>query len=156
MIYNLGLRLFRNEEDALDFSQDVYEKAFSRLDQFAGRAKFSTWLYSLALNEGLNRLRKKKTEWFFSSDDEIETMAISGIGSDPFQALSARDQNEVVAKALESLPEKYRLPLLLYYYEELSYANIAVKLSINEGTLKANIHRGKQILRKKLEDQEFI
>ncbi|MBI3394723.1 MAG: sigma-70 family RNA polymerase sigma factor, partial [Spirochaetia bacterium] len=60
MIYNLGLRLFRDADDAMDFAQEVYLRAYTRLDKFRGESRFSTWLYSLALNLGLNKIRREK------------------------------------------------------------------------------------------------
>lgn len=157
MIYSLGIRLFHNEEDALDFSQDIYLKAFSKLDQFEGRSKFSTWLYSLALNDGLNRLKKRKKE-IFLDDKNLDLLEIGDEQAkpfDPFLELNKKERRELIAEILESLEEKYRIPLLLFYYEGMSYAKISEKLGINEGTLKANLHRGKLRLRKKLLEKEI-
>lgn len=147
MIYNLGLRLFRDRDEALDFAQDVYVRAFDRLDRFAGRSKFSTWLYSLAMNMGLNRLRKQNR--FKPEQGEVEAAAVY-YTEDYLERLSEEEEMEIIQKELAELPDAYRLPLLLYYYEKMSYSEIAAKLSIKEGTLKSYLHRGKTILRNRL------
>jgi RNA polymerase sigma-70 factor (ECF subfamily) len=147
MIYNLGLRLFRDREEALDFAQDVYVKAFDRLDRFLGRSKFSTWLYSLAMNMGLNRIRKQKRLKPEQGDVEARSLPSS---EDHYERLSEKEEVEVIQRELAELPDVYRLPLLLYYYEKMSYSEIAERLAVKEGTLKSYLHRGKTILRDRL------
>lgn len=148
MVYNLGLRLFKSEDEAMDFTQEVYLKAFSQLDKFQGRSKFSTWLYSLALNFGLNSIKKKKKIRFV--DKGIEELHLAS-EYDLVLQLDEEEQIEMIQQKLQELPEMYRLPLILFYYEKLSYVEIAKKLGIKEGTIKSNIHRGKQALRQLLE-----
>ena len=156
MIYNLGIRLFKNKEDAMDFSQDVYMVAYSKLETFEGRSKISTWLYSLALNLGLKKIKKQKRLKVDFSDNEelLEKQAAEsgpeGTGKDPFDGVSRAEINNQVQAELETLPEEYRLPLILLYYEKLSYSEISGQLGIKEGTLKSYIHRGKRILSEKL------
>ena len=152
MIYSLGIRLFRNEEDALDFSQEVYLKAFHKISTFENRSKFSTWLYRLALNHGLNELKKsKKLNLVFSDTEEtVDNLfyhSINAVSSDPFHEFSEKEMQEAVQCGLEELPDGYRVPILLYYYDNLSYEEIAKLLKQKEGTIKSNIHRGKKLLR---------
>lgn len=151
MIYNLGLRLFHDEEDAMDFSQEVYLQAYDKLRSFRGDAKFSTWLYSLGLHWGLNKIRRQK-KWRLLSVDEPgpDGRALELEASpreDPFLILSENEQAREVQIALDALPDAYRLPLVLYYYEKLAYEQIARELGIKEGTIKSNIFRGKAMLR---------
>lgn len=156
MVYNLGLRLFRNEEDALDFSQDVYLQAYRKLDTFEGRARFSTWLYSLALNLGLKRIRKEKRLRVFTQEEqELERYAEQEPGAlneDPFEQTAATEIRRIVQDELQKLPDAYRLPLILFYFEHLQYAEIAERLDLKEGTLKSYIHRGKRILNARLRE----
>jgi len=146
LIYNLGLRLFGNSEDAMDFAQDVYLKAYSNFDKFEGRSKFSTWLYSLGLNLGLNRIRGEK---------RIRIEALEKPEDLPYEDASGWDLEEnassmIVQEELRALPDTYRVPLILFFYEKMSYQEIATKLGQKEGTLKSLIHRGKALLRSKL------
>lgn len=151
MIYNLGLRLFKDEEEAKDFTQDVYMKAFAKLNQFNGKSKFSTWLYSLGLHLGLNKLRQQKKKIFTTKNIEEIPLASP---EDHVEQLNKKEQTALLQKKLHLLPETYRLPLILFFYEGMPYAEIASSLNIKEGTIKSNIHRGKKMLRALLEQEE--
>ncbi len=154
MIFNLGLRLFKEEEEAKDFTQDVYMKAFSKMSQFKGHSKFSTWLYSLALNLGLNTLRRKKKIDRLDTNINMEQLIVSP-EQDHLGRLSDQEESCAIREKLQNLPELYRLPIVLYYYEKMSYQKIAKYLKMKEGTVKSNIHRGKNMLRGLLREEVF-
>ena len=154
MLYSLGLRLFSYEEDkAKDFIQNVYLHSFNKKNSFKGRSKFSTWLYSVALNYGLNELRLSKRE---SNSMENLKLALSHFYKTKGEASSNEHLTEEeelkaeVRKELFNLPKIYRICLILFYYEGLSYKQISQKLEIKEGTIKSYIHRGKRLLKDKL------
>ena len=154
MIYNLGIRLFgRLSDEASDFVQDVYLHAIERRHSFSRRSKFSTWLYRLALNYGLNVLKKKKD--IFVNDSYLDKSLLSipdMTTSDLPKKVIAKETQKIIHKELNTLPKAYRICLILYYFEELRYSEIAKKLDLKEGTVKSNIHRGKEILRRSLLD----
>ena len=156
MVYNLGLRLFRNEEDALDFSQDAYLQAYRKLDTFEGRSRFSTWLYSLALNLGLKRIRREKRMTVVNEEEQaLERYAqqeITNPRDDPFEQTAEEEIRRIVQQEVLVLPDVYRLPLVLFYFEHMQYTEIAEKLGLKEGTLKSYIHRGKRILSGRLRE----
>ncbi|MCR9145265.1 MAG: sigma-70 family RNA polymerase sigma factor [bacterium] len=152
MIFNLGMRLFRNEEDALDFAQDAYMRAYDKLDSYRGEARPSTWLYSLALNLGLNRLKKQK-RLKLKELPEDQSWTIEDLESgedDPLEKLTDSEMESIVREELNQLADVYRIPLILYYFDRLAYRDIAERLGIKEGTLKSYLHRGKVILRERL------
>lgn len=156
MIYNLGMRLFRNEEDALDFAQDAFLRAYDRLDSFRGEARPSTWLYSLALNLGLNRLKKQK-RLKLKELPEDQSWTIEDLESgeeDPLEQLTDSEMEAIVREELSQLSDVYRIPLILYYFDRLAYRDIADRLGIKEGTLKSYLHRAKVILRERLVRRE--
>ena len=144
MIFSLGLRLFRNEEDALDFVQDIYLDAFKKRDRFQGRSRYSTYLYSFALHRGLNQIRKSSKIHF----QPVEDIAAE---SEPEEAPQAPP--EIVREELGALPDVYRLPLVLHYYEKMSVAAIADKLGQNENTVKSYMLRARKILKQKIEER---
>lgn len=144
MIYSIGLKLYRgNEDDAADFAQSLYPFALKQSGKFAGRSAFSTWLYRLAWNFGLEDLRRKKR--FVA--DTLEGVDIAAAETEP-----EFDEQEIgeLRKHISSLSDQYRIPLILLFYENMSYADISAFTGVKEGTLKANVHRAKNLLRQKM------
>ena len=144
MIYSIGMKLYRgNEDDAADFAQSLYPFALKQIAKFAGRSAFSTWLYRLAWNFGLEDLRKKK---------RLVTDSMDGIDVPAEQYQPEFDDQEVEALRahISALPDGYRIPLILLFYENMSYSDISAITGVKEGTLKANVHRAKGMLRQKL------
>lgn len=144
MIYSIGLKLYRgNEEDASDFVQSVYLFALKKLSKFSGRSTLSTWLYRVAWNFGLEDLRRKKR----LVTETIENFEFVSEDREP-----EFDETEIdtLRHHVATLPDQYRIPIILFYYENLSYSEMMAMTGIKEGTLKANIHRGKAILKKQM------
>lgn len=149
MVFGLGMRLFRNHEEAADFSQDVYLRVMDKIDSFRGDSKSSTWVYSVAMNLGLNRLRRMKRIQFIP-DDAGEPITEDTPESLLTEALDRQETEKRVQQELMNLPDSYRVPLLLLYYDRMSYREMSEKLGLSEGTLKSLVHRGKRILRDRL------
>ena len=149
MVFGLGMRLFRYPEEAADFSQDVYVRVIDKIDSFRGDSKPSTWVYSVAMNLGLNRLRRMKRIQFLPEDAE-EPITEETPESLLTEALDRQETEERVQQELMNLPDSYRVPLLLLYYDRISYREMSEKLGLTEGTLKSLVHRGKRILRDRL------
>jgi RNA polymerase sigma-70 factor (ECF subfamily) len=144
MIYSIGLKLYRgNEDDAADFLQSLYPFALRQSHKFSGRSAFSTWLYRVAWNFGLEDLRRKK---------RIVTEAIDNYEIPASEPETEFDEQEIadLRKHIAALPDGYRLPLIMLFYENMGYAEISSLTGVKEGTLKANVHRAKAILRQKL------
>jgi len=145
MIYSIGLKLYRgNEDDASDFAQSVYVFALKQLGKFAGRSAFSTWLYRLAWNFGLEDLRRKKRL-------VTETIDNYDIAANEPEASFDEDEIAQLRQHIGALPDNYRIPLIMLYFENMPYSEIAEITGMKEGTLKANVHRAKHILRQKME-----
>lgn len=142
MIFSLGLRLFRNEEDALDFVQDIYLDAYQKRDRFEGRSRYSTFIYSFALHRGLSQIRKSRRVQFESVEGDLPAAGETEAPDAP---------PELVRDELNALPEVYRLPLVLHYYERMSIAEIAHELGQKENTVKSYMLRGRRILKEKIE-----
>lgn len=149
MVYSLGMRLFRNPEEAADFSQDVYVRVMDRIGSFRGESKPSTWIYSVAMHLGLNRLRHNQRIRFVPEVEEPTTDETpEKLLTD---ALDRQETEEKIQRELMELPDSYRVPILLLYYDRMSYKDMSEKLGLPEGTLKSLVHRGKRILRDRLE-----
>ncbi len=145
MIYSIGLKLYRgNEDDAADFAQSVYVFALKQLGKFGGRSAFSTWLYRLAWNFGLEDLRRKKRL-------VTETIDNYEIAADEPETFFDEEEIERLRTHIGTLPDHYRIPLILLYFENMHYSEISAITGMKEGTLKANVHRAKHVLRQKME-----
>jgi RNA polymerase sigma-70 factor, ECF subfamily len=145
MTYSIGLKLYRgNEDDAADFAQSLYPFALKKINKFAGRSAFSTWLYRLAWNFGLEDLRRKKR----LKSEDIENFEIAA----PESADPEFDEAEIAAlrQHIGALPDQYRIPLILLFFENMPYSEISAITGMKEGTLKANVHRAKNILRQQM------
>jgi len=155
LVFRTCMGFLHNREDADDLTQEVFIQAYQSLPKFKGEASFSTWIYRIALNASLNRVRKTKGNFFLQ---KLETLFgfdkkndSSLSGSDNPESLFIRtEQRELVTKALNSLPEKQRIAIVLSKYDDLPQKEIADIMNITEGAVEALIQRAKANLRKKL------
>jgi RNA polymerase sigma-70 factor (ECF subfamily) len=147
----MGRGFFKSEDDALDFVQEVFIKAFRNIKRFEGRSRFSTWLYRVAYNEALNRVSRRKE--YLSLAEMTETAGDNGgIISDsaPEDEAIKKAAIEAVRKAVSELPEKYRVCIDLYFFMDRSYNEIEMITGIPVNTIKSHVYRAKIILREKL------
>lgn len=142
-----------NLDDARDATQEVFLKAFEKLSSFEGRAKFSTWLISIAINTGTEMLRHRKPSEPIAGvddDEDFRPRQIQRWGDDPEQIFSAAQRNELVRKGILLLPEKYRVALILRDINQLSTEEAAAALELSVPALKARVLRGRLMLRERL------
>ncbi|TGM09737.1 RNA polymerase sigma factor [Leptospira barantonii] len=157
LVYSQAIKAFRNETEAEDFTQDIFLKAFESLSTFQGRSQFSTWLFVIARNEIIRRYRKEHPEVagldvLLLAENEKEKK--SEISSEQETKLLKQESYEKIRKLVESLPELYRKPIALHYFENMSYKEISKKLNLKMNTLKSYIFRGKEIMRDWLNKEE--
>jgi RNA polymerase sigma-70 factor (ECF subfamily) len=154
-IYGLSLRMLGREEDARDVCQETFLAAFRNLRKFRGDAKFSSWLYRIALNACNSRLRKQSAGILQSLDQEGEDgrkfeLADSSVENLPERL--QRDQRAIlVRRAMHALPAEMRQVIIMKEYEELTFAEIAEILEIPVSTVKSRLYTGLQQMRARLE-----
>ena len=146
-VFGMGLSFFRNSEDASDFVQEVFLKAYQNLCGFEGRSRFSTWLYKIAYNTAINEVTRRKE---YRSLAEEEAAALSD-SETPERALLRNAAREAVQKALVDLPERYRICVDLFFFYDCSYQEIEVITGFPVNTIKSHVFRAKKLLREKLE-----
>jgi RNA polymerase sigma-70 factor (ECF subfamily) len=131
--------------------QDAYVKAFQHLDQFAGRAQFTTWLTRIAVNEALARKHAagRIEEWDAMSEHRREE-TLTSREPDPEAEAASGELNRLLERSIDSLPESYRTVVMLRDVEEMSTSETAECLSISEDNVKVRLHRGRALLRKQL------
>jgi len=143
-LVNLAWRFCRDRAAAEDMAQEAFVKAFRSLGTFRGEARFSTWLTSIAVNTYRSRLRADGPPLL-----SLDLAKVFGAAASPLQGLQERDQAEAVRRAVLTLPARYRDALIVYYFQERDLAESARALGIAEGTLKAQLHRGRELVRRR-------
>jgi len=141
-VYGAALRVLKNEADALDATQATFLNALRSLPRLREGARFPGWLRRIAVNVALEMRRSRLTEESRSRKTGTRT-APAGGGVDP-------ESQAILRRALEELPEEYRLPIVLHHCEGLTYEEIARLLDCPRGTVGTNIHRGLERLRSAL------
>lgn len=154
-IYNLGLRIMRNEEDAEDVLQETFITMLHKLDQFSGKSSLYTWLYRIATNIALGKLREKKRIETEVSIHEPNFEALRGSQlrewPDHLEEKVSDDQfRNCLSVAMEDLPENYRAVFVLRDLENLSTKEAADVLEISEANVKVRLMRARLFLRDKL------
>ena len=149
-VYSICLYYFHGEPAAAaDATQQVFVKLITNIRQFRGTADFSTWLYRLVANTCLDGARRARVRRARVAD-EIEPDTLAGAGSQEEDLIRAQ-RARLVQEALSALPPKFRLPLLLRYFEDLSYEEMAGVLRCSMGTIASRLSRGHKMLASKLE-----
>ena len=148
-VYGMGLSFFRNAEDASDFAQDVFLKAYRSLSRFEGRSRFSTWLYKIAYNTAVNGVNRRK-EYKSLAEDGAETAASEH--ETPENLLIKNAARDAVLASVRELPERFRVCVDLFFFYDCSYQEIETITGFPVNTVKSHVFRAKKILREKLED----
>ena len=146
-VFSLGLRFFRNREDAGDYTQEVFVRVYERLATYRGEARFATWLMKVAYYHGISAYRSRKV--FDSLPEEPE---IPDAGADPERLGMKNAAREALGKALAELPERYRICLELYFSFGMTYEDAAAVTDIPVNTVKSHVFRAKTALRRSLRD----
>ena len=151
-IYNLALRLLKDEEEALDLAQETFVRAWTALPNFRGQSQFRTWLYRIATNLCYNRLPNLRRSLNDLGDDVISEVPETDLAfGNPAHGLESRELRSYLHKAIDELDGNYRLLISLRYQDELPYEEIATMLNLPLGTVKTGLFRAKEQLRRALE-----
>lgn len=157
MVFRTCMGFLHNKEDADDLTQDIFIQAYQSLSKFKGDASFSTWIYRIAVNASLNKVRKTSKSFFFQRFEKVfggeKSIAFEIPIPDtenPENILIQNEHREWMQKALNSLPENQRTAIVLSKYDDLSQKEIAAIMNTSEGAVEALIQRAKANLREKL------
>jgi len=155
-VYKMALSFMKNESDAEDVAQEAFLKAFRKLADFRGQAKFSTWLISITLNEARGRLRRQAIVRIESLDESpeqgghISPALLRDWREVPSEALERQEIRQMLQDAIASLSPLYREVLVLRDVEEFSIEETATALAITTGTVKVRLHRARMMMQKEL------
>ncbi len=151
-IYRLAYHWAGNRDDALDLCQECFIHLYRVLPKYDSRYRFSVWLYKVATNQCINWLKANRRNRAVLSLSSL--LADGGEPADPVPSLEhtviRKEERQQVLRAVESLPEKYRMPVLLRYLGEFSYKEIAAILGITIKNVEIRLHRSKAMLADRL------
>ena len=150
-VYNLAYRMLGSPEDAEDAAQEVFLRAYTALPSFELGRKFSSWLLSIASNHCIDILRRRRYAWM--SLDDVSFRLVSPV-EEPASAVLRQEQAGQVQHLLQRLPEKYRLVVILRYWYDLAYEEIAATTGLSLNTVKTRLHRARLMLAKALQEEE--
>ncbi len=158
-IVNYCRRFMNDRETAEDMAQEVFLRVYRSAPKYKPEAAFSTWIFKIATNVCLNELRRPKYRYSTESIDVSKTgdgdppLEIADkLGIAPEEAVARKELDAVVRRALEELPAKQRAAVLLRIYDGFSYEEIAKQIGKSEKSVKALIHRGRNMLKAYLKD----
>jgi len=157
MVYNLGLKLLGNEDKAECVLQETFLKVLQALPKFEEKSQLSTWIYRIATNQALMRLRSRKRKFVpieESPDDDGKdyTVFVRSLDADPLDNVLNQELKQKMDRAIEQLPDNYKTVFVMKDIEGLQLKDIAEILNLSLPAVKSNLHRARITLRNKLAD----
>ena len=156
-ITNFVYRMLDDYERSVELAQETFIRVFTSASRYQANYSFSTYIYRIATNLAISELRRRKRRKFVSlfspfTDDNGDAVELDPPDLNPLQdeSLIKNERRKAVARAITSLPEKYRAAIVLRDVEGLSYDRIAEVLKLSEGTVKSRINRARNLLKEKL------
>jgi RNA polymerase sigma factor (sigma-70 family) len=140
LIYTIAMNITRNREDAEEVAQDVFLKAFQKLSTFRMDAGFQTWLYRIAYNESISKIRKNKVKMLDLEEGLTGEIMDEGV-EDEIAGLDEQEQKQVISRILDHLPEIDRALVTFFYLENHTIAEIADVASLSESNVKVRLYR---------------
>jgi RNA polymerase sigma-70 factor, ECF subfamily len=157
LVFHVAYRLAGNYDDANDVAQDSFVRVFNSIGTFRGDANFTTWLYRIVTNVYLDERKKAKSHPKTSLEEYIEleensvTRQIEDEGPTPEESVQTLERNEILQRAIMSLPEYQRVMIVLYHTQGKSYEEIAEITNLAIGTVKSRLNRARLALSEKLQ-----
>lgn len=150
-IYFMALKMVNNKDDAMDLAVETFGKAFENIEKYKPDFAFSTWLFRIATNSCIDFIRKKRLNvvsinGMVDDDGDDRPLQIKSDTLNPEESSIKKQQSEQLKFIVDKLPPRYKTLIVLRYYEELSYEEIAQQLDLPLGTVKAQLFRARDLL----------
>jgi RNA polymerase sigma-70 factor, ECF subfamily len=152
-VQNLAYRMLGNVTEAEDVTQEVFVRAYTQLATYKPAHKFSTWLLSIASHLAIDQLRRRRF-LALPLEDVPFLEWIADLGTGPEQSALQGEQQDEIQAYLQRLPSKYRAVILLRYWYDLSYEEIAMALHLTPALVKARLHRARELLARYIKDNK--
>lgn len=159
-MYSFVVRMVRNEDTAVDLTQDFFIKIFTVLEKYNFEYKFSTWAYRICYNLVIDHIRKNQAQVDSLDDETVSTRDMLDSENvsreDGFRALAREETRDYVWRVVDQIPLKFRELILLRYIQDLKYEEIAEITSLPVGTVKNRIFKAKEILKQEMEKDGML
>jgi RNA polymerase sigma-70 factor (ECF subfamily) len=153
-VYNLCYRLLGERTEAEDAAQEAFLKAYSNLRRYDPERAFKTWLLTIASNHCIDRLRKRRMTWLSIDEPIPATLSLASEDPQPEQVALSNERSSRIQAMLNELPEDYRAAVVLRYWYDYSYVEIAEILETTESAIKSRLFRARQMLADKLDSSQ--
>jgi RNA polymerase sigma factor, sigma-70 family len=155
-LYHMAYRMLYNRQEAEDVVQDTFLRVYRNLDRYDDSMKFSTWIYRIATNLCIDRLRRRRPTYSLDAEstDHEGLDGYSVMPSDdrtPESEILLSETQRIIRQAIENLPAKYKTVMVLRYLQDMSLQEISDVMDMPVTTIKTRVHRGREFLRKRLE-----
>lgn len=160
-IFHLAYRMLSNRHEAEDIVQEAFLRVYKNFHRYDEKQKFSTWLYRIATNLCIDKLRKRKPSYYLDAEmNDQEGMdgysLIPGDERTPESEYLLSETQRTIHQAIAGLPSKYKSVIILRYLQDMSLQEISDVLEMPVTTVKTRVHRGREFLRKKLENKFIL
>lgn len=155
-VFSVLMRVVRRAEDAEDLAQETFVRMFRALDRYDPERPFTAWLFTIATRLAIDHLRRRRVQTVSLTvtqpgSTEERDIDVEDPGLKPDEVTSNAEEERSTQDLIDSLPEHYRIVVLLRHQQDLSYEEIAQALNLPLGTVKARIHRARELLKKRIE-----
>ncbi len=155
-VYSVLMRVVRRSEDAEDLVQETFVKVFKALDRYDPERPFAAWIFTIASRLAIDHFRRRRIQTVSLSysdpgSSEERTMDVEDTGLKPDEITSNAEEELQTSAIIDSLPEHYRIVVLLRHQHDLSYEEISQALNLPLGTVKARIHRARALLKDRIQ-----
>ena len=153
-VFNLAYRMLSDAQEAEDAAQEAFLRAFRKLDSYDPTRKFSTWLLSIASHHCIDRLRRRRLFWLSLEDEKFPPGALASHQPGPEQQTVRGEQQAQIQALLDTLAPDYRSAVILHYWNDLSYEEIAETTGSTVSAVKSRLFRARRTLAQQLQETD--
>ncbi len=153
-VYNLTYRMLGNAQEAEDAAQEVFIRVYRKLDTFCPERKFSSWILSIASHYCIDRLRRRRLKWLSLEDERLPPSVLVSHQDSPERNVMQSEQQAQIQALLDTLSDDYRAVVVLHYWYDLSYKEIAETTGSSISAIKSRLFRARRMLAQQLQETE--
>ena len=153
-VFNLTFRMLNDAREAEDAAQEAFLRAYQHLDRYDRSRSFKTWLLSIASNHCIDRIRRRRLTWLSIDEPLPPHPALASDETEPEDAALMSERDAMVQGLLDQLAPEYRAAVVLRYWHDLSYTEIAELLDTTESAIKSRLFRARQLMAENLRGEE--